>query len=105
MTKVIVGVPTISYGRQMIRDIMQALDGYKWEAIKIDTRKLTMRIDDVEIYIVCTNDHDKFEGLHGDYAFGLTSIDTAYITKGKQTESVFYFSGLIDYLRSVLDQN
>lgn len=105
MTKVIVGVPTISYGREMIRDIMRDLDECEWKSIKVDTRNLIMLIDDIEIHIICTNDHEKFKGLHGDYAFGLTSIDTAYITKGKQKESVFYFSGLIDYLRSVLDQN
>ena len=59
MTKVIVGVPTISYGREMIRDIMRDLDECEWKSIKVDTRNfilyVRMIMRNLKVYMVITH--------------------------------------------------
>lgn len=108
MKTVCIGVPTVSYGRDLIRDILKALDGCTYNALNINTRNLTMYIDGVDIVnikLATYTEENKFIGTHADFVWGFDTQTTLYLTDNQQTKPCFSFSGLIDYLRSVLDQN
>ena len=102
MKKVLVWVPSESYGQQMVRDIIEALRDCRFKKFNYKSTQMRIQIDDVVIDICPPN--RVLGGLYADLAFGLDSESTRILTRGKQEEPMHSFSTLIEWIKNELKE-
>lgn len=102
MKKVLVWVPSASYGQQMVRDIIEALRDCRFKIFNYKSTQMRMQINDVVIEI-CTTDR-RLNGLVVDLAFGLDAVTTYNLTRGKQEKPMHSFSTLIEWIKNELEE-
>ena len=102
MKKVLIRVPSESYGKQMVQDIIEALRDCRFKKFNYKSTQMRIQIDDVVIDI-CPPSR-VLGGLYADLAFGLGSESTRILTRGKQEEPMHSFSTLIEWIKNELEE-
>ena len=102
MKKVLIRVPSASYGQQMVQDIIEALRDCRFKKFNYKSTQMRIQIDDVVIDICPPN--RILGGLYADLAFGLDSETTRILTRGKQEEPMHSFSTLIEWIKNELEE-
>lgn len=102
MKKVLVWVPSASYGQQMVRDIIEALRDCRFRIFNYKSTQMRMQINDVVIDICPPN--RILGGLYADLVYGLDSNSTHILTRGKQEKPLHSFSTLIEWIKNELEE-